>query len=285
VDESGQVIEGGARGGTLQLDGGHLAWQSVGSGPAVVLIHGFSLDRRMWDAVIPLLATDFTVVSYDLRGFGESSPMDLHGGYTHHDDLTALLDHLGLARATLVGFSFGGHVALTMAVQAPQRVSALVLVDALLEGVRWDADSTAAMHAVTTALHDRGIDEAKAAWLAHPFFTVAIAQPQVASTLVAMVHGYSGRHWLGEDPHRAVVPVPIDVLAHLSAPTAVVVGELDVPCFLEMSARLGRDIPGARLTTVPGSGHLTPLEAPTAVADAVRAAHLSGQNTIALPDP
>ena len=135
----------------------------------------------MWDAVIPLLATDFTVVSYDLRGFGESSPMDLHFGYTHADDLAALLDHLGVARAALVGFSFGGQVALTMALEQPARVSRLVLVDSLVEGVRWDAETAEAMHAVTAALHDRGIDAAKQVWLAHPFFTAANERPQVAA--------------------------------------------------------------------------------------------------------
>lgn len=277
------MIEG-VSSGTLPLSGGHLVWSKQGSGPAIVLIHGFSLDRRMWHDVIPLLTTDFTVVSYDLRGFGESFPMDLHCGYTHHEDLVALLDHLGIARAVLVGFSFGGHVALTAAVQAPARVAALVLVDPLLEGVRWDAESTTAMHAVTTALHDHGVDAAKEAWLAHPFFTQANAQPEVAAALATMVHGYGGRHWLGEDPHATVEPAPIDVLRQLSVATTVVIGELDVAGFLDMSDRLARDTPGARLVRVPGCGHLTPMEAPRSVADAVRAAWRPSPEVIVLPD-
>jgi len=260
------------RSGTLQLSGGHLAWDCVGSGPAVVLIHGFSLDRRMWDDVIPLLSRDLTVVSYDLRGFGESSAMDLHVGYRHHEDLIALIDHLGIMHPALVGFSFGGQVALTLALQAPERISALVLVDPLLEGIRWDAGTKAAMHAVTDALRDHGIGAAKQAWLAHPFFRSANEQPETAAKLAAMVHGYVGRHWLGEDPHRSVEPAPIDVLDRLSVRTTVVVGDLDVPCFRDMSARLAEAIPGARLVLIRGSGHLTPMEAPGPVADQIRRA-------------
>lgn len=273
-EDEGSAVTGrleGTRGGTLLLPGGHLVWELAGAGPPVVLIHGFSLDRRMWDPVVPLLATDFTVIRYDLRGFGESFPMDLYLGYSHAEDLTALMDHLEVSRAGLVGFSFGGQVALTMAIAAPERVHRLVLVDALLEGVPWDDETKDATHAVAAALHDHGIDEAKQVWLAHPFFTAANEKPDVASQLAAMVHGFSGRHWLGEDPHRPLEPAPIDVLGHVSTPTTVVVGELDVPCFVEMSRALVRGIPGGRLVTIPGSGHLTPMEAPELVAQAVRA--------------
>jgi len=96
-EDEGSAVTGrleGTRSGTLPLPGGHLVWELAGAGPPVVLIHGFSLDRRMWDAVVPLLATNFTVIRYDLRGFGESSPMDLHFAYSHAEDLAALLDHL-----------------------------------------------------------------------------------------------------------------------------------------------------------------------------------------------
>src|SRR5882757_677517 len=160
-EDEGSAVTGrleGTRSGTLPLPGGHLVWELAGAGPPVVLIHGFSLDRRMWDAVVPLLATNFTVIRYDLRGFGESSPMDLHFAYSHAEDLAALLDHLEVAQAGVVGFSFGGQVALTMAITAPERVRRLVLVDALLEGVPWDEETNDASHAVTAALHNHGID-------------------------------------------------------------------------------------------------------------------------------
>ena len=106
-----------------------------------------------------------------------------------------------------------------------------MLVDALVEGVRWDAATTTATHAVTSALHDHGIEAAKEVWLAHPFFAVASEQPDLAARLAAMVGLYSGRHWLGEDPARSDGARPIDALDQVRRPTTVIVGERDVPAF------------------------------------------------------
>jgi 3-oxoadipate enol-lactonase len=259
------------RTGVLPLEGGHLSWACAGSGPPVVLLHGFSLDRRMWDDVVPVLAAERTVVTYDLRGFGASAPMDLHIGYTHTGDLLRLLDHLGIERAVVAGFSFSGEVALRLAQEAPGRVRHLVLVDALVDGLPWDVEAAEAMHAVRTALHDRGIEAAKQVWLQHPFFQVAGRRPELAARLSAMVGGFGGRHWLGEDPHLPASPHP-GGLGAVAVPTTVVVGALDVPGFLEMAAVLGRDIPGARLVTIPGSGHMAPMEAPEPVAEVLLAA-------------
>jgi 3-oxoadipate enol-lactonase len=262
---------GTASTGVLPLEGGHLSWACAGSGPPVVLLHGFALDRRMWDDVVAAVAGERTVVTYDLRGFGASAPMDLHIGYTHAGDLLRLLDHLGIERAVVAGFSFSGDVALRLAQEAPDRVRHLVLVDPLVEGMRWDTESAQAMHAVRTALHDRGIEAAKQVWLQHPFFEVASRRPDLAERLSAMVAGFGGRHWLGEDPHLPAARL-LGRLGTLTVPTTVVVGSSDVPGFVQMADALVREIPGARLVTIPGSGHMAPMEAPEPVAEALLAA-------------
>ena len=93
--------------GVLALPGARLAYQVTGTGPAVVLVHGFGLDMRMWDPQARHLATRFQVVRYDARGFGASGPFDPAVSYTHAGDLLALLDHLGIGKAVLAGLSFG----------------------------------------------------------------------------------------------------------------------------------------------------------------------------------
>ncbi|HSQ31123.1 MAG TPA: alpha/beta fold hydrolase [Gemmatimonadaceae bacterium] len=91
-----------------------LCSQVAGSGPSVVLLHGFSFDRRMWDDQMDALTPHHTVVRYDLRGFGESPPGSTP--YTHADDLNAVMDHLGIERAAVVGLSLGGGAAINFAI-------------------------------------------------------------------------------------------------------------------------------------------------------------------------
>jgi len=251
--------------GVLVRPGARLAYEVSGDGPAVVLVHGFGLDMRMWDPQVDHLATRCQVVRYDCRGFGASGPFDPAVPYTHAGDLIALLDHLGLAQGVLAGLSFGGRVVLQAALAAPGRIRGLVLLDAVLDGVPWDPESAAALDVAAQQAQDRGLLAGRAAWLAHPLFATAGQQPQVASALATMVAGYPGQHWTGHDPHQPAQPQPIDVLEELTMPVLVAVGQHDVPGFLEMSAVLARRLPGAQYHRVAGAGHMINLEQPDAV--------------------
>jgi len=249
----------------LARPGARLAYEVTGNGPAVVLVHGFGLDRRMWDPQAEQLAARFRVVRYDCRGFGASGPFDPAVPYTHAGDLVALLDHLAIGDAALAGLSFGGRVALQAALAAPARVRGLVLLDAVLDGVPWDPGSAAALDEVARQVRAGGVAAGRAAWLAHPLFAATRQRPDLARRLAAMVAGYPGQHWLGQDPHRQVRPEPIEVLEQVTAPTLVAVGDRDVPGFREMSAVLARRIPGAHYRVVSGAGHMTNMEQPAAV--------------------
>jgi pimeloyl-ACP methyl ester carboxylesterase len=249
----------------LERPGARLVYDVAGTGPAVVLVHGFGLDRRMWDPQAEYLAARFLVVRYDCRGFGASGPFDPAVPYTHADDLVALLDHLGLGRPVLAGLSFGGGIVLQTALAAPDRVRGLVLLDAVLDGVPWDRESEAGLGQVARAVQAGGVPAGRAAWLAHPLFAAARQEPGLARRLAAMVDGYPGQHWLGRDPHRQVPPDSFDALEQVAAPTLVAVGEHDVPGFREMSAVLARRIPGAEHHVIAGAGHMVNLEQPAAV--------------------
>jgi pimeloyl-ACP methyl ester carboxylesterase len=251
----------------LERPGARLVYEVTGTGPAVVLVHGFGLDRRMWDPQAEHLAARFRVVRYDCRGFGASGPFDPAVPYTHASDLVALLDHLALGRAVLVGLSFGGRVVLETALAAPDRVRGLVLLDAVLDGVPWDRESEAGMDEVARQVRAGGVQAGRAAWLAHQLFAAARQRPDLASSLADMVAGYPGQHWLGLDPHRQVGPDPFDALERVAAPTLVAVGEHDVPGFREMSAVLARRIPRATHRVVAGAGHMANMEQPAAVSE------------------
>ena len=248
----------------LQRPGARLVYEVSGQGPAVVLIHGFGLDMRMWDLQAGPLAARFRVVRYDCRGFGASGPFDPAVPYTHAGDLVALLDHLDIGDAMLVGLSFGGRVALQTALADPARVCGLALLDAVLDGVPWDPESARALDEVARRVQAGGVLAGREAWLAHPLFATARERPDLAGPLAAMVAGYPGQHWLGQDPHRQTRP-PIDVLEGVAGPVLVAVGEREVPGFREMSAVLARRIPGATQHIVADAGHMINMEQPAPV--------------------
>jgi 3-oxoadipate enol-lactonase len=250
----------------LERPGAQLAYEVAGDGPAVVLIHGFGLDMRMWDPQVGPLTDRFRVVRYDCRGFGASGPFDPAVPYTHAGDLVALLDHLDIGEAVLAGLSFGGRVALQAALADPARVRGLALLDTVLDGVPWDPPSARAMDEVARQVQEAGVLAGREAWLAHPLFAAARERPDLAAALAAMVAGYPGQHWLGQDPHRETRP-PIDVLEGICVPALVAVGERDVPGFREMSAVLARRIPGAAYRVVAGAGHMVNMEQPAAIND------------------
>jgi 3-oxoadipate enol-lactonase len=251
--------------GVLALPGARVAYEVAGDGPAVVFIHGFGLDMRMWDSQAEHLAGGFRVVRYDCRGFGASGPFDPAVPYTHAGDLVALLDHLALGEAVLAGCSFGGQVALQTALAAPARARGLVLLDAVLDGVPWDPASAEANDEVVRQVQAAGVLAARAAWLAHPLFAAARKRPDLVTQLAAMVAGYPGQHWLGQDPHRQPQPRPLDALEDLPMPALVAVGDHDVPGFREMSAVLARRLPGAAYQVIEDAGHMVSMEQPAAV--------------------
>jgi pimeloyl-ACP methyl ester carboxylesterase len=248
---------------SLQLPGGELYYEVEGDGPPVVLVHGFALDARMWDDQVPALADLATVVRYDGRGFGRST-RDADTPYSHADDLWLLLDRLGIDKALLVGLSMGGRTVVEATLAAPERVRAVVLLDALLEGVPWDPASAEDSKEVGRALGAGGIDAARTALLRHGFFAPAQRDPEVARRIAEMIGDYSGVNWTSPDPHRPH-PESIELLETIDAPAAVVSGELDIPCFLEMSSVLAARIPNARRISVPDAGHMVNMEAPEAV--------------------
>jgi len=158
----------------------------------------------MWEPQVGHLAARFRVVRYDCRGFGASGPFDPAVPYTHAGDLVALLDHLAIGEAVLAGLSFGGRVVLQTALAAPARVAGLVLLGAVLDGVPWDPESAGALDELARRVQAGGAPAGRAAWLAHPLFAAARERPDLAAALAAMVAGYPGQHWLGQDPHREV---------------------------------------------------------------------------------
>src|SRR5664279_1549629 len=116
-------------------DGGRLFYSIAGAGEPAVLIHGFGLDSAMWDAQWPVLQQRHRAIRYDVRGFGGSTVPG--ATYSHSEDLLGLLDFLGARPAHVIGLSMGGRLALRFALDHPDAVKSLTLIDSALEGYTW----------------------------------------------------------------------------------------------------------------------------------------------------
>jgi 3-oxoadipate enol-lactonase len=247
--------------GFASVNGTRLYYELAGQGQPLVLIHGFALDHRLWDEQFLDYGRRFRVLRYDLRGFGRSDPPVARQPYQHADDLRTLLDHFEMDQAGLVGLSLGGFVALNAALSFPSRVSALVLVDAFLAGSPMSPEWDAEVGPIWREAAALGLPASKERWYQIRLFETTRANPQAAPRLARMTSDWTGWQFANRDPENTPA-LTESRLSQVRAPALVVVGEHDLPDFQAM-ARALQAIPLARLVTVPGAGHLPPLEAPS----------------------
>lgn len=246
---------------TLLDDRGHLSYDVAGDGPPVVLVHAGVADHRMWDAVVPALAERHTVIRYDLRGFGESALPT--GPFDDADDLRRLLDHLGHERVALVGASWGGRVAVDLALTAPDRVRSLAVLAPPWPGYHWSAEMVAYDEAETAALASGDLDAAVRInldmWLRGP----ARRWEDVAAGLADRLREPMRTSLANQErvAEHSRGPATGD-LAAVSVPTLVGVGKLDIADFQDIARRYTAEIPGAALVEFPTAGHLIALDAP-----------------------
>lgn len=278
--------------GTANLNGTTFVYEIAGEGtplvgaaaansPAtdrapVVLIHAGIADSRMWhfatkSAQFPALAEAFTVVMYDLRGFGRTPPLTEPPGaeppktFAHHEDLAALLLHLGLARVTLVGCSQGSRVALDFALQYPERVARLVLASPTISGWRYDGPPPAQAAELDAADAAGDLDRVNELemqiWVDGPH-----RRPDEVNPLVRFLARTMNDIALANEgaalAERPLTPPAIDRLAEVGVPVLIIAGQLDQARTRAAAAHLAVKLPNARLEIIPGAAHLPNMERP-----------------------
>ena len=248
--------------GFAEVNGTRLYYEVAGSGDPLVLIHGMTLDTRMWDDQFEPLAHQYRVVRYDARGFGKSALPAAGKPYAHTDDLKALLTHLDIARAFILGLSMGGGIALDFAVAHPEATEALIPVDSRLNGWQPDAEFASYLSAVRARAKEAGFQAAREAWIYSAMFKPALENPTVASRLVQIIADYSGWHWVNDNPLRTPDPSTAQRLHTIRVPTLIVIGEHDVPGCQAIADTLHRRIPNARKVAMARVGHMSNVEAP-----------------------
>ena len=244
------------------------AWRERGRGPGVVFLHGLGLTRTGWEPQLTGLSDARRCVAWDMPGYGESAPLPELTFAALADALARFLDVIQVARADLVGLSFGGMQALHTALRRPDRIRRLVVASTSpafgLDGTdaddwrrarleRLDRGETPAAIAadVLSAVAGDSMHPATLHELALSFARIPEAGLRAACELLPH-HDLRGR------------------LGGISAPTLVLVGEHDTETPVPYAEALASEIPDCELTVMEGIGHLVASEAPTRFNDLVR---------------
>ena len=249
---------------TVPVEGAVLCGETRGNGTPLVLVHGMAGERQDWNRLLAALPPELPVLRYDLRGFGES-PATQGIAFSHADDLLALLDAQGIARAPILGLSMGGGIALNFALSHPERVSRLILISPAIIGWKWSAEWKALWRSVAAAAREGDMALARERWWQHPMFAMTRLS-DAAEEFHKAIAAYHGRQWVGDDQRRELPDM--ERLYQLAVPTLLLTGERDVPDMRLIAEVIEAAAPGVTRIDMPEAGHLLHLERPREVAQA-----------------
>ena len=245
------------------VDNASIAFDDVGSGYPVVLLHAFPLNRTMWDPQTSALVAECRCIAIDMRGAGESPPTPPFSMDRFADDVAGVLDTLRIERAVVVGLSIGGYIAFALWRRHRHRIRALVLAD-----TRSGPDTVAQVERRRTLIE-----------MAESQGSNAIANAQIGSLVGKTTRDKQPD--LYDAVHRMIAQSAVDGIvggleamisrpdsaptcATIDVPTLIVVGDEDVATPPDESRALHASIANSRLEVLQQSGHLSNLERPAA---------------------
>lgn len=237
----------------LDRDGVRIHYEVAGDGPALILTHGYSSTAAMWDGQIAPLAKRFKVVTWDMRGHGQSDYPDDLAAYSEEAtvaDMAALLDVVGTKDAVVGGLSLGGYMSLAFHRAHPERTRALLIVDT---GPGYKNDQA------RDGWNDGAIRRAER-FEAEGFgdLSKASAEVRLARHRDASGLARAARGMLTQRDARVIESLPA-----IAVPALVIVGADDTP-FLAASGYMAAKIPGAKKVVIPGAGHSANIDQPEA---------------------
>jgi pimeloyl-ACP methyl ester carboxylesterase len=242
----------------IDRDGVKIYYEVHGSGPPLLLTHGYSLTSAMWQGQIAALSKHHKLVLWDMRGHGQSDYPDDPKAYSEAltvSDMAALLDKVGAGRAIVGGLSLGGYMSLAFNRAHPERVRALLIIDT---GPGFKKDD--ARDAWNKRAHDTG-DRYEREGLE----LLKSASPERSSVSHRDATGLAraARGMLTQRDARVIESLP-----DIKVPSLVVVGADDTP-FLGAADYMAAKIPGAAKVVIPAAGHTVNIDQPQAFVDAV----------------
>ena len=243
-------------------------FESAGEGKAVFFVHAGVADSRMWDPQFEEVPEGFQFVRLDLRGFGKTKIPNER--YTDCEDTLAVMDHLEIDRAVIVGCSVGAEVALDLATFAPYRLSGLTLIGADAPGFDPSSDYQSpqwpeAVEAFQAGDLKRAAELEAEIWLVGRGRETSDVDPALIDLFVDMDVGALKTE--AKRSQRRKAP-QLEALPHVDIPTLIVAGEHDLPQLIEASEHLDETIEHSTRVVIEDAAHLPSLEQPEAFNEA-----------------
>jgi unsaturated rhamnogalacturonyl hydrolase len=262
--------------GKIDLGDAQLYYEEAGRGAPIVLLHGHSFDRRMWDPQFAELARHYRVIRYDMRGYGLSSLPVEGKQFLHADDLHQLLQAMHIPKAHLVGLSLGGFVTVDFMALHPEEVLSVVSCSGSIysrpgpEQPITEAE-IARRRTEIAQLQERGTAAFKEQWLKSLLKSSGPEQASSEPLLRQMVEEWSMWQPLHVEPRvllgQSLVPL---LKAHpVQVPLLLLAGQRESPARQQDNETLKQLVPGAQTAVLPNTGHVANLDNPAAFTQAV----------------
>jgi pimeloyl-ACP methyl ester carboxylesterase len=224
-----------------------------------VLVHADWSDSGIWSPLTQRLRDRYRVITYDQRGFGASPRPSVPHSWLA--DLRAVLDHAGVSKAAIVAHSGGGGPATGLALAAPERVAALVLLAPGTHDYPWPEDDPymgECARLIAAGDEDGLVDLGLRTWA--PAGSDAVTRAQFRGAVSA---------WFTSGDLRRPDPPAYNRLAGITAPTVVVAGDLEYPMVADSANQIASRVPGCRTIVLQGADHMLPLRAPARLAEII----------------
>lgn len=252
----------------IETGGRTLEIREVGSGPAIVLVHGYPLDGGMWSGVARVLADRFRVLKPDLPGRAEN-PLEAGGTMESYADFLEAIVAAAGGPVGIAAFSMGGYAALALLRRKPEGLRALALVDSRAGAD--DAGGRAKRDEAIAAVRARGAAAAADAMIEKLLSAEARGRPDVLERVRRMIQRQTPETLVSDLTAMRDRADQSEMLSEIAIPTLVLAGERDEITPPGPAREMAAAIPGAEFLEIPAAGHLTPVEKPKAVAAALGA--------------
>ncbi len=257
------------RTGFIETNGTELYYEMLGEGHPFLLLHGGYMDTKMWDDQFAVFAKDYQVIRYDIRGHGKSEMSQVP--YADHQDLYAVLTHLGIEKTYLLGLSLGGMIAVDFTLDHPDMVDALILVGAPVSGfpvkLIYPTEELLQQEIQRRAPFSKAMKERNVTAMAGALMedTTLVPSPQYASARERVrehLSSYSFAYFLDPAPKQELDPPAYERLADIHVPTLLIVGADDHFHLHHIAETLEEKIVGAKRILIPETHHMPNIEKP-----------------------